>query len=238
MPGRQQILVVDDDIELCRLLAQDLENDGQFVVTSAHTIAEAEEKRSAHDGAFDVILLDVGLPDGDGRDFCANLRRCGVEMPIVMLSGLATEGDVVRGLSSGANDYIAKPFRIAVLMARLRSQLRTFENSVHLTIGIGRYTFQPSERVLRDPGRHRIVLTDKETSILRLLCKTPGEAVLRRTLLTKVWGYNDQVSTHTVESHIYRLRQKMEANPSVPCLIRSHPGAYAIHLEGVASVSV
>lgn len=230
MPGRQQILVVDDDTDLCRLLAEDLENDGQFAVTIAHTIAEAEERRIAHGVAFDGFILDVSLPDGDGRDFCASLRKQGVEMPILMLTGSDAEADVVRGLSAGANDYVAKPFRSAVLLARLRSQLRTFENSVHLRISIGPYTFRPSERMLRGPDQgRRILLTDKETRILRFLCRTPGEDVTRQTLLSEVWGYNSMVSTHTVETHIYRLRQKMEVDPHTPNLIRSGAGCYSIH---------
>ena len=230
MSDKQRILVVDDDPDFCSLLAEGLENDGRFTVTCAHTIAEAEEKRTTHGARFDALILDIGLPDGDGRSFCASLRKAGVEMPILMLTGSDAEADVVQGLAAGANDYIAKPFRIAVLMARLRSQLRTFESSVHLRIAIGPYTFQPADKLLSDPGRRRpIVLTDKETRILRYLCRTPGEAVTRQTLLTEVWGYNPMISTHTVETHIYRLRQKMEVDPSTPRLIRAGAGSYSIH---------
>ena len=230
MPDKQQILVLEDDVSLCRMLAEDLEKDSQFTITSAYTIAEAHEKQTAHDAVFDAFILDVGLPDGDGCDFCASLRKLGVEMPILMLTGSDAEADVVRGLSAGANDYVAKPFRMAVLMARLRAQLRGFENSTHLTISIGPYTFRPAEKMLRDPDRgRRISLTDKETRILRYLCRTPGEDVLREVLLSEVWGYNSLVSTHTVETHIYRLRQKMEADPGTPRLIRSGAGCYSIH---------
>ncbi len=230
MSAKRQILVMDDDTDLCRLLAEDLEDDGQFAVTVAHTIAEAEEKRATHGIVFDGFILDVSLPDGDGRDFCATLRKQGVEMPILMLTGSDAEADVVRGLSAGANDYVAKPFRSAVLLARLRSQLRTFENSVHLRISIGPYTFRPAEKTLRGPDQgRRIVLTDKETRILRFLCLTPGKDVTRQTLLSEVWGYSSTVSTHTVETHIYRLRQKMEVDPRTPHLIRSGAGCYSIH---------
>jgi DNA-binding response OmpR family regulator len=230
MPDKQRILVVDDDVDFCRLLAEGVESDGQFAVTSANTIAEAEEKRAAQGAGFDAFILDIGLPDGDGRDYCAHLRKSGVELPILMLTGSDAEADVVQGLSAGASDYIAKPFRIAVLTARLRSQLRTFENSVHLRIAIGPYTFQPAEKLLSDPARRkRITLTDEETRILRYLCRTPGEEVTRQTLLSEVWGYNNTVSTHTVETHIYRLRQKMEIDPGTPRLILSVAGGYSIH---------
>ncbi len=230
MSDKQQILVVDDDRDFCGMLAEEIESHGQFTVTGAHTLEEAEITRSASDAAFDAFILDIALPDGDGRDFCVGLRKDGVEVPVLMLTGSDAEADMVRGLSAGANDYVAKPVRIAVLMARLRSQLRSFENSVHLRIGIGPYTFQPAKRLLSHPDRRRrIALTDKETRLLRFLCRTPGEGVPRETLLSEVWGYNDQVSTHTVETHIYRLRQKMEVDPGMPRLIRSHPGFYSIH---------
>ncbi|MGI4793199.1 MAG: response regulator transcription factor [Janthinobacterium lividum] len=230
MSGKHQILVADDDVDFCKVLVEGLEEDGRFTVTSAHTIAEAEERRTAHGAAFDAFLLDVDMPDGDGRDFCARLRKGGVQVPILMLTGLDAEVDVVRGLSAGADDYVTKPFRSAVLTARLRSQLRSFESSVHLKIRIGSYTFQPAEKLLNHTDRRkRIILTDKETTILRYLCRTPGQDVTRRTLLSEVWGYSSAVSTHTVETHIYRLRQKMEIDPTMPRLIRSRPGGYSIH---------
>ena len=230
MSDRQQVLLVDDDEDFCGVLAEGFENQDRFVLTSARTIAEAEEKRGACNAPYDAFMLDIGLPDGDGRDYCATLRRQGVEMPILMLTGSDAEADVVQGLSAGADDYVAKPFQMAVLMARLRSQLRSFENSMHLRISVGPYTFQPAEKMLHDPRRNRrIPLTDKEVRILRHLCRTPGESVPRHQLLSEVWGYNNRVNTHTVETHIYRLRQKMEINPGAPCLIRASAGGYSIH---------
>lgn len=230
MLDKHQILLVDDDVGLCNVLAEDLENDGRFAVTSAHTIAEAEERQAAQGAGFDAFLLDVDLPDGDGRAFCASLRDRGVGMPILMLAGSDVEADVVRGLSAGADDYVIKPFRTAVLMARLRSQLRGFESSRHLTINVGPYIFRPADRTMTDPGRRkRIRLTDKETRILRYLCRTPSKGVSHQALLEEVWGCNYEGSSHTLETHVYRLRQKLEVDPRTPCLIRSNGGYYSVH---------
>ena len=129
MASERPILIVDDDPDLRQMLAEQLALEGEFVAVGAGTLAEAERHLAAPDARFDAVLLDVGMPDGDGRDFCIRLRREGHKMPILMLTGSDAERDVVRGLESGANDYIAKPFRLAELLDRLRAQLRTFENS-------------------------------------------------------------------------------------------------------------
>lgn len=230
MPIRQQILVVDDDAEFTRALCEHLDDSGDYVATAAGSIAEAEAMRAEHATGFAACLLDVTLPDGDGRQFCARLRGMGVGMPILMLTGSDSEDDIVHGLSCGADDYIAKPLRPAVLMARLRSQLRGAENGPHVAIGIGPYTFHPAEKLLRDPERRRrIRLTDKETRLLRHLCRTPGTPVARRTLLGEVWGYSSVIATHTLETHIYRLRQKIERDPRQPSLIVSGEGCYALN---------
>ncbi len=234
MPPRQQILVVDDDPGFAHALAARLDETGRFAATVAGSLAEAEALRTEPGTGFEAFLLDVGLPDGDGRQFCARLRRLGVEVPILMLTGSDAEADVVHGLSAGADDYIAKPLRFPVLMARLRSQLRSFESSMHRTIGIGPYTFHPGEKMLREPGRRRIPLTDKETRILRHLCRTPGEGVARQVLLGEVWGYGPQISTHTLETHIYRLRQKIEPDPSQPRLLLFGDGCYVLHMTQAA----
>jgi len=152
------------------------------------------------------VLLDVGLPDGDGRDYCVQLRRRGHRMPVIMLTGSNAETDVVRGLDAGANDYIAKPFRLAELLARLRAQLRSFESSEDAVFAIGPYTFRPSAKMLHDQIRgRRIRLTEKEAAILKFLYRAGANAVARQVLLNEVWGYNASVTTHTLETHIYRL---------------------------------
>ncbi|MBV8091953.1 MAG: response regulator transcription factor [Acetobacteraceae bacterium] len=238
MSGERPILLVDDDRSLRETLAEQLAVEGEFEVVGAGSIAEAEDQIAARGGRFDAIILDVTLPDGDGRDLCARLRRQGVKVPIIMLTGSDEESDVVRGLDSGANDYIAKPFRLAELLARLRAQLRIFENSEDAVFTIGPYTFRPSAKLLQEPARNRrIRLTEKEAAILKFLYRAGTRPVARQVLLNEVWGYNAAVTTHTLETHIYRLRQKIEPDPQNARLLVTEGGGYRLDPEGTLSDS-
>ena len=197
------------------MLVEQLAVDGEFSAVEADTLAAAEKALSAPDARFDALILDVTLPDGDGRDLCARLRRQGFKLPIIMLTGADDENDVVRGLDAGANDYVAKPFRLAELLARLRAQMRIFENSEDAVFTIGPYQFRPSAKLLQDTVRNRrIRLTEKEAAILKYLYRSGTTPVARQVLLNEVWGYNASVTTHTLETHIYRLRQKIEPDPA------------------------
>lgn len=229
MAGPRPILVVDDDEALRQTLAEQLAHDGEFAATEAATAAEATARLAAEDARFDAIVLDIGLPDGDGRELCARLRKQGLRMPILMLTGADGEQDIVRGLDSGANDYIAKPFRVSELMARLRAQLRVFDNSEDAVFTVGPYTFRPSAKLLLEAARNRkIRLTEKEAAILKYLYRAGGRPVGRQILLNEVWGYNSAVTTHTLETHIYRLRQKIEPDPSNARLLVTEGGGYRL----------
>ena len=229
MAGERPILIVDDDRSLREELAAQLQVDGEFTADEAASVNEAETKIRQHEQRFDALILDVGLPDGDGRDLCASLRKSGMRMPIIMLTGSDEEADVVRGLESGANDYIAKPFRLAELLARLRAQLRIFENSEDAVFTIGPYTFRPSAKLLQEPLRNRrIRLTEKEAAILKFLYRAGTKPVARQILLNEVWGYNAAVTTHTLETHIYRLRQKIEPDPANARLLVTEGGGYRL----------
>jgi DNA-binding response OmpR family regulator len=230
MTASRPILIVEDDPALRATLAEQLKADGGFLAEEAESAAEAEAKLTSADARFDAILLDVGLPDGDGRDLCAKLRRHGKNMPVIMLTGADSESDVVRGLDAGANDYVAKPFSVPELLARVRAQLRTFDETADAVFNFGQYSFRPSAKLLHEPARGRkIRLTDKETAILRFLYRAARKPVSRQVLLDQVWGYNSAVSTHTLETHIYRLRQKIEANPSSPVLLLTVVGGYVLN---------
>jgi DNA-binding response OmpR family regulator len=223
------ILIIEDDAALRATLAEQIAMEGTFTADAVESASEAALKLAHADARYDAILLDVGLPDGDGRDFCAKLRRDGTATPIIMLTGADAEHDVVRGLDAGANDYVAKPFRLPELLARVRAQLRVFDNSEAAVFTIGPYLFRPSARLLLEPARNRKVrLTDKETGILKFLYRAGGKPVPRQVLLNEVWGYSNTVSTHTLETHIYRLRQKIEANPAKPCLLLTEQGGYML----------
>ena len=233
MTAPRPILLVEDYAALRATLAEQIMlAGGGFRVVEAGTAADAAARLDAGDARYDAILLDVGLPDGDGREFCAELRRGGKRMPVIMLTGADAERDVVRGLDAGANDYVAKPFRVGELLARVRAQLRVFDNSEDAVFAIGPYMFRPAAKLLVEPSRNRKVrLTDKESNILKFLYRAAGKPVSRQVLLNEVWGYSSSVTTHTLETHIYRLRQKIEADPSRARLLLTSAGGYSLDAQ-------
>jgi DNA-binding response OmpR family regulator len=236
MTAQRPILIVEDDETLRETLAEHLADGHDFTVVTAGTLEEADKALNDKDARFDAIILDIGMPDGDGRDYCVRLRRNGHKMPVIMLTGSDAEADVVRGLDSGANDYIAKPFRSNELLARLRAQLRLFDGSEEAVFSVGPYTFRPAKKTLQDPARNRrIRLTDKESAILKFLYRSDARPVGRDILLHEVWGYNPAVTTHTLETHIYRLRQKLEVNPASPALLLTEQGGYRLNLHMVTA---
>jgi DNA-binding response OmpR family regulator len=239
MTAPRPILIVEDDAALRATLAEQIMLAGDFHAVEAGTAAEAAAKLDEGDARYDAILLDVGLPDGDGREFCAKLRRDGKRMPVIMLTGADAERDVVRGLDAGANDYIAKPFRLNELLARVRAQLRVFDNSEDAVFTVGPYMFRPAAKLLLEPAKNRkIRLTDKESNILKFLYRAAGKPVPRQVLLNEVWGYNSSVTTHTLETHIYRLRQKIEPDPSRTRLLLTEGGGYRLDAQTGQDASI
>ena len=227
MSDGKRVLIVDDDDTLLQMLSEQLQLHEEFVPTGAKTGAEALEL--AKKDHFDVIILDVGLPDMDGREVCRLMRRNGVTSPILILTGADTEADTILGLDSGANDYITKPFRLGVLLARIRAHMRQHERSDDAVFTIGPYTFQPSAKLLVDNSDNRKVrLTDKEAAILKYLYRASDRVVSREVLLDEVWGYSAEVTTHTLETHVYRLRQKIEKDPSNARILITEPGGYRL----------
>jgi DNA-binding response OmpR family regulator len=227
MTGGRKILIVDDDAVLRHSLAEQLQLNEEFQAEEAETGAAALDL--AKQKQFDAILLDVGLPDMDGRELCRLMRRGGVRAPILMLTGADSDADTVLGLDSGANDYITKPFRLTVLLARLRAQLRQHQLSEDAVFTIGPYTFRPSAKLLLDEtGRKKVRLTEKETAILKYLYCAGDKIIGRDTLLNEVWGYNAGVTTHTLETHVYRLRQKIERDPAKAQILVTEPGGYRL----------
>jgi DNA-binding response OmpR family regulator len=226
MSGAKRLLIVDDDTALRQSLAEQLSAD--FETQQADSAATA--LAAAQGARFDAILLDVGLPDMDGREVCRQLRERGITVPIVMLTAAAAEADTITGLDAGANDYVTKPFRLGELLARLRAQLRNHEASTEAVFTIGPFSFQPSAKLLVENGsRKKIRLTEKEVAILRFLYRAGDKPVSRETLLGEVWGYNAGVNTHTLETHVYRLRQKIERDPSRAEILITAPGGYRLN---------
>ena len=228
-----QVLILDDDPVFLGFMADELLEAG-FTPTQAATVAEAEALALRGPTRFGALLLDVGLPDGDGRGLCARLRTAGLRVPVIMLTGSDGEEDIVRGLEAGANDYVSKPCSSAVLVARLRTQLRLHENSMDAVFSLGPWQFHPAQKLLRNDRGVKVWLTAKEVDILRHLQRNGG-TVSKQALLSDVWGYNPSVSSHTLETHIYRLRQKIEADPYAAQLLLTADGGYRLAPEPVAA---
>jgi len=227
MTTGKRILLVDDDDDLRQMLDEQLKLHEEFSTDMAASGAAALEAIKKE--YYDIILLDVDLPDMDERDVCRLMRRNGVKSPIIMLTGADTDADTILGLDAGANDYITKPFRLGVLMARLRAHIRQHEQSEDAVFTIGPYTFQPAAKLLLDTATNKKVrLTDKETAILKYLYRAGDKVISRDVLLDEVWGYNAGVTTHTLETHVYRLRQKIESDPSNASILVTETGGYRL----------
>lgn len=226
MPTAKTLLIIDDDDDLREALAEQLALHEEFKTIQASTATEGV--RLGRDVRADLILLDVDLPDMDGREACRLLRKDGVSTPVIMLTAQDSDSDTVLGLDAGANDYVTKPFRFAVLLARIRAHLRSHEQSEDAVFQIGPYEFRPASKVLMDARGKKIRLTEKETNILKYLYRAGAKAISREELLTEVWGYNAGVTTHTLETHIYRLRQKIEPEPGLARLLLTDSGGYRL----------
>src|SRR5690606_35251192 len=225
MTGRT-ILIVDDDEDLRSILVEQLELCEEFQILQEDNATKGIQ--TARNGIVDLLIMDVGLPDMDGREAVKLLRKGGFKAPVIMLTGQDSESDTVLGLEAGANDYVTKPFRFAVLLARIRAQLRQHEQSEDAVFTIGPYTFRPSAKVLLDERGQKVRLTEKETAILKFLYRAGEKVISRDVLLHEVWGYNSGVTTHTLETHIYRLRQKIERDPSKAELLVTEAGGYKV----------
>jgi DNA-binding response OmpR family regulator len=226
MSTARRILLVDDDEDLRGSLKDQLALHDEFDVAEANTAARGVEQTKAINP--DLLVFDVGLPDMDGREAVKLLRKSGFKNPIIMLTGNVSDADQILGLDAGANDYITKPFKFAVLLARIRAQLRQHAQSEDAVFAIGPYTFKPAAKLLVDEKGTKIRLTEKETSIHKYLYRSGDKVVTRETLLHEVWGYNAGVTTHTLETHIYRLRQKIEKDPSNSEILVTETGGYRL----------
>ena len=192
MAVKKRLLIVDDDEPLREELVEQFALYKEFDVTDVGTATEGI--KATEDGTFDLILLDVDLPDMLGTEACQLMRAAGVASPVVMLTGNDGDMNEILGLNSGANDYVTKPFKFAVLLARLRAHLRSFEQSEDAVFQVGPYEFAPAYKKLTPPTvegekpPRDIRLTEKETNILKYLYRAGGKPVGREELLHEVWG--------------------------------------------------
>ncbi|MBF0247957.1 MAG: response regulator transcription factor [Alphaproteobacteria bacterium] len=226
MSEGKHILIVDDDEALRVMLLEYLGEQAGFQCLAAATGEEA--LRLAREHYFDLVILDIDLPGMDGRETCRRLREGGFIPPVVMLTASDSDDATIQGLDAGATDYVTKPFKLGVLLARLRAHIRQFEQSDDAMLTIGPFAFQPASKTLARAGEPPIRLTDKEAQILKFLYHQRDRVVGREELLGEVWGYNAGVTTHTLETHVYRLRQKIEPEPSNAQLLQTAQGGYRL----------
>jgi len=227
MTTGRRILIVDDDDDLRESLKDQLNLHVGFEVTTADTASKGMELAKADH--YELLLFDVSLPDMDGREAVRILRKAGFKTPIIMLTGkVVSDADQILGLDAGANDYLTKPFKFPVLLARIRAQLRQHAQTEAAVFAIGPYRFKPASKLLLDERGHKIRLTEKETSILKHLYRAGDRVVSREALLREVWGYNANITTHTLETHIYRLRQKIEKDAAEAELLVTASGGYRL----------
>ena len=226
MSNASRLLVVDDDKDLRDTLSEQLSLYDEFMVSTADSATQAVS--AVRRDRVDLAIMDIGLPDMDGREAVKILRKSSYKAPVIMLTGHDTDSDTILGLEAGANDYVTKPFRFAVLLARIRAQLRQHEQSEDATFSVGPYTFKPSQKLLIDQKGGKVRLTEKEASIIKYLYRADQKVVTRDVLLEEVWGYNSGVTTHTLETHVYRLRQKIERDPSNAEILVTESGGYKL----------
>ena len=221
-----RILVIDDDPFLRATLKEQFAAEGFDEVFEAENLIEAF--REIDERLPDLVILDIRLPDGNGIEICRKLRDRGFSKPIIMLTGQNAEQDIIASLEAGANDYVIKPMRMGELLARVKSQLWQHKASDTARFSIGGLSFIPANKLLKSADETRkVILTEKESTILKYLYRAHPNCVPKEELLAEVWGFQNGLSTHTVETHIYRLRQKVKRLAKHPVIITTTTG-YAL----------
>ena len=226
MAQTKTILLVNDEEDFRYALAEQLIIVGEFELQQVGSAREALSKVGQQD--FDVIILDIGLRDIDGGELCRIMRKQTIKCPIIILTGQDSDANATLGLDVGAHEYVTKPFKFPVLLARIRSHLRQFDQTGDANFALGPYIFTPTQKFLVKEDGIKIRLTEKETNILKFLLRSENATVHRNILLHEVWGYNAGITTHTLETHIYRLRQKIEPDPSQAKMLVTERGGYKI----------
>ena len=228
MTTLKKILLIESDPDLREALCEQLHCTDQFEVFSSGNDTETLQKLRVQ--SYDMIVMDLHPLNNDSLEACRVTYAQNVKCPILLLTEQDEISSTVFGQGARASDYIIKPFKFPILLARMNIQLRMYEKSYDSAFTLGPYTFHPAMKILKTHDNNEIQLTEKETDILKFLYHTVEDVVPRNILLQEVWGYNNSVTTHTLETHIYRLRQKIERNPSVAKLLVTESGGYRLEI--------
>lgn len=234
MIPRCRILIADEDESGRRSLCEAMRRRGDFILEEVPAAEEALGRLGSEH--FDLVMLSMTLPDMCGPEFCRRARGLNVAVPLVVLSNTPDEEDAIMALDSGANDVLSKRTSTEVLLARIRAHRRQYERSSDAKLRIGHQFFFPATRLLVDASSGRKVkLTAFEAALLRHLHQARGRIVTREDLLRDVWSYAAGVTTHTLETHVYRLRQKLEQQPNDPLFILTRETGYQLVLTNARS---
>ena len=226
MTALKKILLIESDPDLREALCEQLHCTDQFEVFSSGNDTETLQKLRVQ--SYDMIVVDLHPLNNDSLEACRVTYAQNVKCPILLLTERDEISSTVFGQDARASDYIIKPFKFSILLARMNIQLRMYEKSYDSAFTLGPYTFHPAMKILKTHDNNEIQLTEKETDILKFLYHTVEDVVPRNILLHEVWGYNNSVTTHTLETHIYRLRQKIERNPGAAELLVTETGGYRL----------
>ena len=222
-----KILLINNDKDLGEALVF------QLTLVEKYQIIETNDETSAlaqiNNNFCDLVIINSQSSALKGYNLTKSLRLAGYKKPIIMLINQNSNLDIPDNQNHKADEYIIKPFRYPELLKSIETQLHKFKKSENTQYNIGNYVFKPNSKILESNDGRSIRLTEKENNILKFLYKNLGNTVSRETLLHEVWGYNSKVTTHTLETHIYRLRQKIEDDPSKACFLITEPGGYKLH---------
>ena len=222
-----KILLINNDKDLGEALVF------QLTLVEKYQIIEISYENNAlaqiNNNFCDLIIINSQSSALKEYNLIKNLRLAGYKKPIIMLINQNSNLDIPDNQNHKAYEYIIKPFRYPEILKSLETHLNRFKKSENTQYSIGNYIFKPNSKILESNKNRSIRLTEKENNILKFLYKNLGNTVSRETLLHEVWGYNSKVTTHTLETHIYRLRQKIEDNPSNACFLITEHGGYKLH---------
>ena len=221
-----KILLINNDKDLGEALAFQLTLDKKYEIVE--TSGETSAFSQINNNFCDLVIINSQSSALNGYNLTKSLRLAGFKKPIIMLINQNNNLDIADDQNRKADEYINKPFRYPVLLKSIETQLHKFKKSENTKYSIGNYIFKPNSKILESNKKRSIRLTEKENNILKFLYKHIGNIVSRETLLHEVWGYNSKVTTHTLETHIYRLRQKIEDDPSEACFLITETGGYKL----------